>query len=97
MSLPPGKSKLGDEQDNLGVDWVVHYQFEDLGWFSLCISSLGLTLEDQNQAADEFRALIRDIESAGFQTQVRHGYGASLLVCIRFPRDLLGSMIYRAR
>jgi hypothetical protein len=40
MSLPPGKSKLGDEQDNLGVDWVVHYQFEDLGWFSLCISSL---------------------------------------------------------
>ncbi|RMJ28861.1 stress response protein Ist2 [Aspergillus sp. HF37] len=82
MSLPPGKSKLGDEQDNLGVDWVVHYQFEDL---------------DQNQAADEFRVLIRDIESAGFQTQVRHGYGASLLVCIRFPRDLLGSMIYRAR
>lgn len=32
MSLFPGKGKFEDEQDNLGVDWVIHYQFEDLGW-----------------------------------------------------------------
>lgn len=56
-----------------------------------------LTFSDKNQAILEFRSLIHELESAGFQTQVRHGYGASLLVCIRFPRDLLGNMVHKAR
>lgn len=35
MSLFPGKGKYEvEEQDNLGVDWVIHYQFDDLGWLA---------------------------------------------------------------
>lgn len=34
MSLFPEKLRFeNEEQDNLGVDWVIHYQFEDLGSF----------------------------------------------------------------
>lgn len=33
MSLFPGKGRYeNEEQDNLGVDWVIHYQFEDIGY-----------------------------------------------------------------
>ncbi|THC96081.1 hypothetical protein EYZ11_004454 [Aspergillus tanneri] len=70
------------ENDNLGVDWVIHYNFEDLEIY---------------QAVEEFRALINDLEEAHLQTQVRHGHGSSLLVCIRVPRDHLGKMIHQSR
>lgn len=25
-----------DEDDNLGIDWVIHYVFEDVGEFEVC-------------------------------------------------------------
>ncbi|RHZ50583.1 hypothetical protein CDV55_102816 [Aspergillus turcosus] len=70
------------ELDNLGVDWVIHYQFEGL---------------DAPRAIEEFRELIHDLKAAQLQIQVRHGHGASLLVCVRVPRDHLGRMIYESR
>ncbi|PKX93403.1 anoctamin family protein [Aspergillus novofumigatus IBT 16806] len=69
------------EFDNLGVDWVIHYQFE----------------EDTSRAIEEFQNLIHDLKAAQLQIQVRHGYGSSLLVCVRVPRDYLGRMIQESR
>ncbi|PLB40448.1 anoctamin family protein [Aspergillus candidus] len=70
------------ELDNRGVDWVIHYNFDDL---------------DSAQAVDEFRSLIHDLEAAHLRTRVRHGYGSSLLICVRVPRDHLGHMIHQSR
>ncbi|KAK1142626.1 hypothetical protein N8T08_007430 [Aspergillus melleus] len=75
---PPDQS----ECDNLGVDWVVRFDFEDLEF---------------TQAVEEFRTLIHDLEEAHLQTQVRHGHGSSLLVFIRVPRDHLGKMVHQSR
>lgn len=49
------------------------------------------------QAISEFQTLINDLHEAGLRTQVRHGYGNSLLVCVRVPRDHLGNMIHKSR
>jgi hypothetical protein len=49
------------------------------------------------KAIEEFRTLVNDLREAKLQVQVRPGYGASLLVCIRVPRDLLGNMVYKSR
>ncbi|PYH99787.1 plasma membrane stress response protein [Aspergillus ellipticus CBS 707.79] len=70
------------EQDNFGVDWVVHYSFEEV---------------ELSEAIQEFRTLIQDLEEAHLQVQVRHGHGPSLLVCIRVPPDLLGNLVYKSR
>lgn len=48
-------------------------------------------------AVEEFRTLIKQLEGRGLQTQVRHGYGQSLLVLVRAPRNLLGKEVYRSR
>ncbi|OQD75791.1 hypothetical protein PENDEC_c006G04357 [Penicillium decumbens] len=53
-----------EENGNLGVDWVLKYEFGDL---------------DQAQAITEFRSLIADLNEAGLRVQVRHGHGASLI------------------
>ncbi|KAJ5594668.1 uncharacterized protein N7459_000876 [Penicillium hispanicum] len=71
-----------DEYDNLGVDWVLQYEFDDIA---------------QAQAIAEFRALVDDLTEAGLHVQARHGHGAALLVCIRVPRDHLGKMIHQSR
>ncbi|OJJ50663.1 hypothetical protein ASPZODRAFT_55785 [Penicilliopsis zonata CBS 506.65] len=70
------------EHDNFGVDWVLHYEFEDI---------------DSTLAVDEFRALIQQLEDAHLHTQVRPGNDTSLLVFIRIPRDRLGVMIHESR
>ncbi|OJJ88700.1 anoctamin family protein [Aspergillus glaucus CBS 516.65] len=70
------------EDDNLGIDWVVHYVFDDV---------------EHTQAIREFQELIDDLHQAGLYTQVRHGHGNSLLVCVKVPRDLLGNMIHKSR
>lgn len=49
------------------------------------------------QAIREFQELIDDLNQAGLCTQVRHGHGNSLLVCVKVPRDLLGNMIHKSR
>ncbi|KAJ5624817.1 hypothetical protein N7510_001126 [Penicillium lagena] len=83
MSWLAGYGKDADEEnDNLGVDWVLQYEFGDI---------------DQEQAIAEYRTLIHDLTEAGLRVQVRHGHGASLLVCVRVPRDQLGRMIHKAR
>ncbi|KAJ5101337.1 hypothetical protein NUU61_003559 [Penicillium alfredii] len=71
-----------EENDNLGVDWVLKYEFDDL---------------DQAEAIEKYRTLLHDLNEAGLRVQVRHGHGASLLVCIRVPRDHLGNMIHKSR
>ncbi|KAF9886362.1 hypothetical protein FE257_011507 [Aspergillus nanangensis] len=83
MSLfSPYASADPSDLENLGVDWVIQYEFGDI---------------DIAQAIDEFRTLIHDLEEAHCLTQVRHGYGASLLVCIHVPREHLGNMVYKSR
>ncbi|KAJ5835276.1 hypothetical protein N7447_001302 [Penicillium robsamsonii] len=71
-----------DDNDNLGVDWVLQYEFGDI---------------DQAQAIIEFRTLINDLSEAGLRVQVRHGHGQAVLVCIRVPRDHLGNLIHQSR
>ncbi|KAJ9489069.1 hypothetical protein VN97_g4214 [Penicillium thymicola] len=71
-----------DDNDNLGVDWVLQYDFGDI---------------DQAQAITEFRTLIHDLGEAGLRVQVRHGHGEALLVCIRVPRDHLGNLVHQSR
>ncbi|KAJ5513854.1 hypothetical protein N7463_003406 [Penicillium fimorum] len=71
-----------DDNDNLGVDWVLQYEFGDI---------------DQAQAITEFRTLINDLSEAGLRVQVRHGHGQALLVCIRVPRDHLGNLVHQSR
>ena len=92
------------DNDNLGVDWVLQYEFGDLGMFCMHSHSphltyLTLTLPhtDQNEAIAEFRTLMTDLSGAGLRVQVRHGHGKSLLVCIRVPRDHLGKMVQKSR
>ncbi|KAE8153627.1 calcium-activated chloride channel-domain-containing protein [Aspergillus avenaceus] len=70
------------ESTNFGVDWVIHYTFEEI---------------EIPKAIEEFRTLINDLQEAQLQIQVRPGHGASLLVCIRVPRDHLGNMVYKSR
>ncbi|KAJ5452486.1 Anoctamin/TMEM 16 [Penicillium cf. griseofulvum] len=71
-----------DDNDNLGVDWVLQYDFGNI---------------DQAQAITEFRTLIDDLTEAGLRVQVRHGHGQALLVCIRVPRDHLGNLVHQSR
>ncbi|KAJ6022726.1 hypothetical protein N7499_008041 [Penicillium canescens] len=82
MSWLAGQKDEEDEHDNLGVDWVLQYEFGEI---------------DQAQAITEFRALIHDLSEAGLRVQVRHGHGTSLLVCIRVPRDHLGNLVHQSR
>ncbi|OOF91396.1 hypothetical protein ASPCADRAFT_211212 [Aspergillus carbonarius ITEM 5010] len=83
MGLFAGHGALEQaELDNFGVDWVIHYSFEDV---------------ELSQAIQEFRTLIQDLQEAHLQVQVRHGYGPSLLVCIRVPPDLLGNLVHKSR
>lgn len=56
-----------------------------------------ISLIESAGAVEEFRTLIKHLEGRGLQTQVRHGYGQSLLVLIRVPRNLLGNEVYRSR
>ncbi|KAJ5885421.1 Anoctamin/TMEM 16 [Penicillium taxi] len=78
-----GQSELDDDENEiLGVDWVLHYEFGEI---------------DQDQAVSEFHMLMQDMSEAGLRVQVRHGHGMSLLICIRVPRDHLGKMIYQSR
>ncbi|CAI7617512.1 unnamed protein product [Penicillium glandicola] len=82
MSWLAGYGNTDDDNDNLGVDWVLQYEFGDI---------------DQDQAITEFRTLIHDLGEAGLRVQVRHGHGAALLVCIRVPRDHLGNLVHQSR
>lgn len=65
---------------------------------SLAYTNITNPRKDVDDAVEEYRALIRDLDEAGLRTQVRHGPGvASLLIFVRVPRALLGNMIYKSR
>ncbi|KAL2832528.1 calcium-activated chloride channel-domain-containing protein [Aspergillus cavernicola] len=70
------------ELENFGVDWVVHYQFDDV---------------EISKATSEYEALIHDLHEAHLETQVRHGHGASVLIFIRVPRAYLGNLVHQSR
>ncbi|KAJ9403144.1 hypothetical protein DTO045G8_9113 [Paecilomyces variotii] len=74
--------RRSSDEENLGVDWVIRYQFDGA---------------DTAAAIDEFRSLIRDLDEAGLRTQVRHGNGASLLVFVNAPRERLGHEVFKSR
>ncbi|EPS26397.1 hypothetical protein PDE_01333 [Penicillium oxalicum 114-2] len=83
MSWITGRTKHSDEEEsNLGVDWILQYDFSEL---------------DQTEAISEYRSLIQDLTKAGLRVQVRHGHGSTLLVCIHVPRDRLGKMVHQSR
>lgn len=51
----------------------------------------------QDVAVYEFKTLLEDLESAGFDTEVRAGYEQSLMVFVKAPRDLLGRAVHKSR
>jgi len=55
-----------------------------------------LRLADASYAIEEFRTVISALETHGLQSQVQHGFGASLLILVRAPRNLLGNEVYRS-
>ncbi|CRG88001.1 putative protein C691,05c [Talaromyces islandicus] len=68
--------------DNLGVDWVILYDFTDI---------------DEQSAIEEYRSLIYTLDEVGLRTEVRHGNGSSLLVFVKAPQELVGNWIYMSR
>lgn len=52
---------------------------------------------DAETASSELATLIKDLHSAGLNTEVRAGYDETLLVFVQAPRDLLGSTVYKSR
>ncbi|KAL4902682.1 hypothetical protein BDW74DRAFT_56486 [Aspergillus multicolor] len=91
MSLSPnykppaqgqGQAQAQAELDNFGVDWVVHYQFDDI---------------EPSKATEELTSLLADLHAAHLETQVRHGHGSSLLIFIKVPRMHLGRLVHQSR
>lgn len=52
---------------------------------------------EHETAVMEFSVLVKDLHSAGLNTEVRHGYDQSLLVFVQAPRELLGNTVYKSR
>ncbi|KAG9565461.1 putative plasma membrane stress response protein, partial [Aureobasidium melanogenum] len=71
-----------EKDEDFEVDWVLLYDFEDI---------------EVHHATDEYHTLIRDIEAFGLEAEVRHGYGTTLIILIRVPRNKLGNEVYRSR
>ncbi|KAL3448384.1 calcium-activated chloride channel-domain-containing protein [Aspergillus insuetus] len=83
MSLSPNYRPAEQAQlENFGTDWVVHYAFGDI---------------DPSKAIEEYESLLKDLNEANLETQVRHGHGASLLVFIKAPRHHLGNLVHQSR
>ncbi|KAK3295254.1 calcium-activated chloride channel-domain-containing protein [Chaetomium fimeti] len=45
----------------------------------------------------EITALVQDLESVGFQTELRAGHDDTLLAFVKAPRKILGSYVYNSR
>ncbi|KAI8933148.1 hypothetical protein NX059_009789 [Plenodomus lindquistii] len=48
-------------------------------------------------ATTECSALLKHLEGAGLNTEVRAGYDQTLLIFVQAPRELLGNTVYKAR
>ncbi|KAH6838589.1 calcium-activated chloride channel-domain-containing protein [Chaetomium sp. MPI-CAGE-AT-0009] len=46
---------------------------------------------------NEVTALVQDLESVGFQTELRAGHDHTLLAFVKAPRKILGSYVYNSR
>ncbi|KAK6004902.1 hypothetical protein QM012_007681 [Aureobasidium pullulans] len=79
---PTGSQAEKEKDEDFEVDWVLLYDLEDI---------------EAHHATDEYHTLIRDIETFGLETEVRHGYGTTLIILIRIPRNKLGNEVYRSR
>ena len=55
------------------------------------------TYIDLHVATKEVITLTEDLESVGFQTEIRAGYEESLLVFVKAPRNILGTAVYNSR
>ncbi|KAF2626287.1 hypothetical protein BU25DRAFT_422480 [Macroventuria anomochaeta] len=86
MQLRRADTTLGDDQELANVTYndkyVVVYDFGSV---------------EHETAVTEFTELIKDLQSAGLNTEVRHGYDQSLLVFVQVPRELLGNTVYKSR
>ncbi|KAJ4993429.1 hypothetical protein SVAN01_00977 [Stagonosporopsis vannaccii] len=86
MQLRRADTTLGDDQELANVTYndkyVVVYDFGSV---------------EHETAITEFTVLIKDLHSAGLNTEVRHGYDQSLLVFVQVPRELLGNTVYKSR
>jgi anoctamin-10 len=48
-------------------------------------------------AIRELGTLLADLHAVGLNTEVRRGYDQTLHVFVQAPRELLGSVVYKAR
>ncbi|KAH6639056.1 calcium-activated chloride channel-domain-containing protein [Boeremia exigua] len=86
MKLRRADTTIGDDQELANVTYndkyVVVYDFGNV---------------EHETAVTDFTTLIKDLHSAGLNTEVRHGYDQSLLVFVQAPRELLGNTVYKSR
>jgi anoctamin-10 len=52
---------------------------------------------DEAQAIKEYRELVEALDEVGLELAVRHGNGASLLIFVKAPANLVGNWVYKAR
>lgn len=59
--------------------------------------NLYLHATDSDTAIGELTTLLSDLQEAGLHTEVRAGYGQTLLIFVQVPRALLKKTVYRSR
>jgi anoctamin-10 len=52
---------------------------------------------DVENATAELSKLIRDLRTAGLNTEVRKGYDQRPIIFVQAPKDLLGNTVYKSR
>lgn len=62
--------------------YVVHYDFSDV---------------DHEQAIEELKCVVRDLQSVGLETEVRAGYDKTLLIFVRVPKSILDAEVFKSR
>jgi anoctamin-10 len=86
MQLRRADTTLSDDTELANVTYndkyVVVYSFAE---------------SDTESAIHEVRSLLADLHAVGLNTEVRRGYDQTLLVFVQAPRELLGSVVYKAR
>ncbi|KAL2752923.1 hypothetical protein ACRALDRAFT_1065912 [Sodiomyces alcalophilus JCM 7366] len=101
--IPPIIQTPGPYRETCNDKYVVKYNFADVGMLLASLScqrtrdALWLTSQDPEQATEELKTLLADLEDTGLQTEVRPGYDETLLIFVKVPRDLLGNTVYKSR
>lgn len=99
--IPPIIQAPGPYRETCNDKYVVKYNFADIGLLPLSFYSTLVFVADRSQdpeqAVEELRTLLADLEDTGLQTEVRPGYDESLLIFVKAPRELLGNNVYKSR